>query len=491
MMSLRARFRQLWDPADILDSMWNVLSSSYVTLLLLLVLGVLAGLIVIVPQQPAATLADGAASAAWLSSVRGRFGAATDWMLHWGLFNLAHSLWLRGLLGLLAFNLVLGAIDLLRPRQPSAVTAQQSQTLLTEPLEAVQSAEFAEKLKATLHSRGYRVHEKGQRGRLYANRFVPYLVMVYAGMLVTITGLAISERVSWWEEGVNLRPGQVRPLGHGTALSVRAEVVPVGAGQTAGPSRGEYTNLTFLRQDREIGSAILRGTAPSCYAGLVFCSGEAEQALLVQAKDEGGLGLMLTTPETGVAQFAQVPLRFPKDDSPRYIVMLTPGSPPGGRYFQQSANERYILVPARNLTLRLHYSAPGLGTSRQVTPTFQVEAFRSAERTPFLVQEFSSTATIEIAGDHYVFTPTRYAVIKFGQDYGMLVLLAGGAVLLVGLALTAWRPKQRLWTDVRSSQNGGTLTIMTDAAAGRRGRRWFEGFVQYLAAALTLHSPDS
>lgn len=490
MTRLRAHFRQLWDPADILDSMWNVLASPYTALFLLLGLGVLVGLIAIVPQQPAATLADPVASAAWLSSARGRFGGATDWLLYSGLLNVAHSLWLRGLLGLLALNLVLGVIDLSRPRQPSAVTAQQSQTLMTEPAEAVQGAEFSEKLKAALRAMGYRVREKGQGSRLYAHRFVLCLVMVYVGMLMAIAGLAVSERVAWWEEGVSLRPGQVRPIGHATGLAVRAEVVPMGTAQTAGSARSEYTKLTFLRQDREVGNGILRGKGPAFHAGLAFYQGESEQALLVQAQDEGGRDLMLSTPETGAAQFAQVPLRFLKEESPRYIVMLTPGSPPAGRYFQQGANERYVLVPARNLTLRLHYSAPG-AASPEVTPTFQVEAFRSAERTPFLVQEFSSTAAIEISGDRYVFTPARYVVIKFGQDYGVLLLLAGGAVLLAGLVLTIWHPLQRLWTSMHSTERGGTLMIMTDATSVRRGHPWFEGLVQYLATALLLHFPDS
>jgi len=471
-----------------LDSLWNVLASHYVRLLLFLGVAVLGVLLAILPQRPAAALADPATATIWLESARGRFGGATDWLLASGFFDVTHSLWLRGLLGLLAFSLALGVVDLLRPRQPSAALARESQILATEPPETVQTAELAKKLGEALRAKGYRVREKGQGGRLYADRFAPYLLTVYVGMLLAIAGLAVSERVAWWEEGVSLRPGQVRPIGHGTGLSVSAEVVVQDAGQQASQVSGEYTRLTFLRQEREVGSAILRGKGPALFAGLAFFAGESEQTLLAQAKDSAGQDLMLSTPETGAAEFAQVPLRFLNEENPRYIVMLTPGSPPVGRYFQQSANERYILVPSRSLTLRLHYSTPA---SRENAPSFAIEAFRRAESTPFLVQEFSSTTTVEISGDRYVFTPTRYAVIKFGQDYGMLLVLLGGAVVVAGLALSLWRPQQRLWTSVRSTQKGRTLTIMTDAAPARGGHPWFPALVQHLATAVTLRAVDA
>jgi hypothetical protein len=188
----------------------------------------------------------------------------------------------------------------------------------------------------------------------------------------------------------------------------------------------------------------------------------------------------MRTPETGAARFTEVSLRFRKQESSRYIVMLTPGVAPG-RYFQQSANERYILVPDRNLTLRLSYSGaiggPGL-------PLFQMEAFRSSERSPFYVQQLRGEGSMEIAGDTYLLTPRQYAVIKMGRDYGALLVIAGAAIVLLGLALTALRPMQRMWLTVWHEANAPTIEIVASAGPGIASCTPFGAVMQHLQELL-------
>jgi hypothetical protein len=179
-----------------------------------------------------------------------------------------------------------------------------------------------------------------------------------------------------------------------------------------------------------------------------------------------------------------VTLRFGEDASPQYIVALglTPGTQLG-RQFEQRGNERYVLVPSRNVTVRLLYRPAQPG---EATPSFQAEAFRSNETLPFYQRQFSGSESVEIDGDRYAFEPQRYAVIRFGQDYGLALVGLGASVALVGMALSTWRPLQRLCL-VSQPGNGGVKLRFTASTVLKRGTpKWFEELVQSVAASLTL-----
>jgi hypothetical protein len=303
---------------------------------------------------------------------------------------------------------------------------------------------------------------------------------------LVLGGAALSERTAWWEEDFTLGPGQVRSLGHGTGLSLRAET----AGEAGTPSRasGAQTTLTFFRGDRQVGQKALPAHAPSLYERLLFYATASEPALRVTAKDAAGRSIALQTPETGATQFSELALRFREEEaSPQYIVVLSlrPGSS-AGRQFQQQGNERYVLVPGRDLTLRLRYATGG--SESDPGPTFQVEAFRDAETSPFYRQDLTGDHSLEIAGDFYAFEPQRYTAIKFGQDYGLVLVFPGAALLLVGILLSARLPPQRLWLLSQSAENEMRLHLIAiPHTADRPVVPWFENLVQTVAAQLAWH----
>ncbi|HNT05232.1 MAG TPA: hypothetical protein PKJ21_03505, partial [Anaerolineae bacterium] len=105
-----------------------------------------------------------------------------------------------------------------------------------------------------------------------------------------------------------------------------------------------------------------------------------------------------------------------------------------------NGNQGYVLVPERDLSLRVSFALPPQGG---VEPLFQVEAFRGAETAAFQQVVITSTEVIEIDGDRYTLEPQRHALIQFGRDYSPLFSLLGGVLVVTGLCLYAWQAARR------------------------------------------------
>jgi hypothetical protein len=300
--------------------------------------------------------------------------------------------------------------------------------------------------------------------------------------LLIIAGLAISDRTAWWEENVSLGAMQVRPLGHGTDVAVAARVSEPIYDPATGSWQDGPTELTLLRDGREIGKWPLSDRVPRLHEGLLFYARNPEDVVLVQGEDSMGQNLPLQTPETGTTQFAQAVLRFREGERPRYIVVIDPRR---GRQFsrplEQKENEKYVIVPGRNLSLRVVHNPP---QADEAVPTYAVEAFRGDDSSPFHRQEISSRDTIRIDGDRYTFTPQRYAVLRFGQDYGLALMLGGAIASVAGTILASWHRPRRLWVVARPNSGQVSLHFLTGRSAPVPV--WLDDLVQSVATALEL-----
>lgn len=499
-MIIKGRLSELWDGTDVLDSLWRVLGSPQVTILLFVALAVVIILGMLIPQRPTSASSDPVAESLWLTSLRAKYGGIADGLVQLGVFDLYRSFWLRGLLGLLALNLVLGWVELAHPRYrlrvPVPLTSGQKEVrqyaqgpirwveIPLGVLPAPQTVDlWRERIQARLRADRHRLIGSVDRDVMYADRFTLLPMLVYLGLLLILAGLLLSEHTAWWEEGVLFRPGQVRPVGHGTGLALRADAIEADYDPVSGRLRGARTELTFLRAGGPVGRDFLYDHAPSLYAGLLLYQTSTEPVLLVQAQDTGGKSLALGTPETGAAQFAEVTLRFREETAARFIVVLdltTRATPPTtggpvGRQFEERGNEGYVLVPSRDLSLRLRYASPEAAGG---TAVFQVEAFRGAESIPFYQAQFTGEAVLEIEGDRYRFIPQRHAVVKFGQDYAIVLVLLGAAIVLVAGSLSVWQRPRRLWVIVRPVRGEARLLLIAEGIAPGQSGKWFDALTQ-------------
>ncbi|MGQ9493411.1 MAG: cytochrome c biogenesis protein ResB [Anaerolineae bacterium] len=481
--TVKAHWTAWWSSEDPLDSLWRVFASPYLTMLLLASLAMLICLGIILPQRPVEAITDLMANNLWLTSLRERYHNAADWLVRLKLSDIHRSLWLRGILGLLAFNLLLGTVDLIRPRH-GWHTGLERKVLVNDPVLVSSPEQVLECVRQILHDQHYR-YLAGKNNRLAcADRSWTGPLLVYLGLLLILGGLAISERTAWWEDNVTLRPGQVRPLGHGINLAVRADTITAKIDPSGRKANNGHTELAFLQENGETTRKTLQNLTPLFYGSLLFYQTSTEPVLLVQAQDANGRNLPLRTPETGATQFMEVALHFREGDTPRYFVVLDvmPGSQLS-RQFQQSGLERYVLVPSRDLSLRLRYNPIHPGAT---TPFFTVEAFRSAETLSFYQHQFHTAETVEIAGDRYSFQPQRYAVIKFGRDYGLVFILPGAVLVLLGIILSVRQPLKRIWLAIQPFRGAVNLHLVVNAPATEGEPPWFESLVQDIVAALNV-----
>lgn len=399
-MTIRRRLAEQWDSRDVLSSLWRLFASPWTTIVLLLALGLLICATVLLPQLPSEAALDPVAASVWLASFRAQYGLLAEWMVRLSLINLIHSAWLRVLLGLLGFNLILVAADLW-------------QQLRTRESDQNQSA--------------------GRVG-LWAS------LLVVCGLVLILAGGVVQERLAWREGNVSLRPGQVKPVGHGSGLAFRADLIKSHYDPSTGLVHGGQTELTFLNADGVAGRKVLFDQTPSFFSGLMFHQVSTEPVLLIRAADAAGHRLALQTPETGASELGEVTLRFRDEEASRYIVVLGVPGQTAALQFQQKGNQGYVLVPERDLSLRVSFALPPQGG---VEPLFQVEAFRGAETAAFQQVVITSTEVIEIDGDRYTLEPQRHALIQFGRDYSPLFSLLGGVLVVAGLCLYAWQAARR------------------------------------------------
>ncbi len=484
-MNIRDRLAHTWDSKDLLDSLWHVLASGYVSLVLVVSIAVLVCLTLLVPQRPAQALTDPTTNNLWLTSLRDRYDVTADWLIRLGLVDVYRSLWFRGVFGFLAFNLMLGTIELVRPRLRLIETMDTR--VLTSDVSLEEQAALLKRAEQTLREHKFRLVRGLHQSVIYADRYMLYRLLAYVGILFVVGGLAFSERTSWWEDNFVLRPGQVRPLGHDISLAVHARALDGVVGLDDTPGRNAQIELSFFRANSQVGRSVLRGRLPALFSGLLFWQTSVEPALLVTAQDNGGKDLGLQTPETGTTEFREVALRFREEGSRRYIVALgLPASEQLGRQFEERGNERYVLVPSRNLTLRLSYQPLASG---ETAPGFRVEVFRPNELSPFHQHDFEVTSILEIEGDAFTFEPQSYVVLKFGQDHGLVLILLGTVLAVLGTLLGAWRPLQRMWLATRVS-SGEVNLLLTPTALTRHGiPPWFESVVEAVEVALVSDAP--
>lgn len=97
---------------DVLDGLWRIASSGRATLALLSLLVITLGLAVALPQLPAGL--DSAARGRWLDAAAAGYRGVGTLLRDLGLFAILEGMWLRVLLGLLAYNLGLRLADQLQ-----------------------------------------------------------------------------------------------------------------------------------------------------------------------------------------------------------------------------------------------------------------------------------------------------------------------------------------------------------------------------------------
>lgn len=446
-----------------IDRLWRLMTSDRLlaALLVLLALTVLVGLLV--PQVPS-DLSQPEDAVRWLTEASGRFGGLGTLMQVGGLFDLQQSPWLRLLVGLLAFVLLLRlaqSVSRLQPANPQSVAAaaqrwplQAGFTLTTDVDTAL--AEVADDLR----QEGWQVatqrtetaaHVAAQRSRvgLWA------APLIYAGALLCLLALWIGQVFGWQETGLVLLPGQPTPLQRDSRQSLTLvqdkEGMAAVAWQTAG---GEPVTRTLSAA----------GTAR--LPGMTVRRTGAGQMLTATAWDAAGAPLQL-----------------------RLLDEQSPAQTTANLVFDQPRAERAFLVPARQIAFSVVAFAalPERGFNG---PTYLVQAFQVGQREPLFNEFIEGDASLTIGDDRYDLRSGQYVTVRTSNNPGTPLLVLGGLLAAGGVMLGLVRPTGLLYLHIQRQRHlTHTTARLQPSPAWRQGGRWLAAWVSTYSQQLPPGPP--
>jgi len=457
-----ARIPREW---DILDTLWRLFSSTQLVAIVLLVVALASALGTLFPQAPSQATGDSAVYAQWLASVQGGYGGWFDFLDTMGLFDLYGSWWFRALLALLAFSLIISAvervaslwpfirqIEVKRSNDSFADASRQTVFSVDQPVE-----QLVERLKTTLTRRLCRTLVRRGEGMvyLYADRFWVEVaaLMGHVGLIVILVGAVVTDRLVWREDAVTLSPNQSYEIGHGLDAVLRFGKLELDTYPDGSPS--DYRAYVQLIEDDAEFERIIGVHRPFSYRGVSFYLISHGMAVAVKASDQDGQSLLLQSFADGAETAAVVSLPF------------------GGHQ-----SERYFAVPAQDIVFQLVFYQ-SLPDHSYHGPVFLVQAFQGSAIEPIYSGFIERSSSLKVGDATYHLALDQYSVLRIVRDPAIAVVVLGLLLTIVGHFLWLYWSPIRFWVAV--SEKGDRTTVRL-AGTAERGETdfasWFKGLAQ-------------
>jgi len=415
---------------DSLDALWRIASGNTTHLVLLALLALSLVLGSLLPQLPAADAVDPATANRWLSTTVTRCGTLGTLLRTVGLFDIAHAFWFRLLLALLAFHLLLSAVEAAqtawaalsnrrRPPLPSSDAPHEASASLPPPLRKAVDAVRSQLAASGLRVPGEQQEEETPTGAfLYADRarigvLGPLLKSI--GALLLLLGMFVNSAWGWQTGDLLLAPEQEVALGRDTGLRLRL------AQATHAASSGQ---LLFLDGNGQAIARPLGIARPARYRGISVHQKDDGAALMVRGEDQAGQPLTLH-PLTAEGTAG---------DS----VSLT---------FDQPQAERHLTVPDHNLALRI-VAQTSASEDEADQVTFMLQVYQGGSSEPILETSIRESSVLEVDEARFEFRPARYTVLRVAHSPGLAGLSAGGLLILLGVTVPLIWPALQVWAEL-------------------------------------------
>jgi hypothetical protein len=261
--------------------------------------------------------------------------------------------------------------------------------------------------------------------------------MLYAGGLLVLAGLWVSQVLGWQETGLVLIPGRPTPVQNlrGSTLTVSEDI-------------GE-PKITLQTADGIPTTAMLSASGQARLGGLALHQVGEGQLVTLSARDAGGSPLQI-----------------------RLLDEQAPGSDSVALVFDQPRAERAVLIPDRQLVISV-VDFPALPERGFANPTLLVQAFVEGTRDPVFNEFVEGNASIPIGEDSFDLRRGQTITVQASTSPGTPLAVLGGLLALSSLFLGLWRPAGRLSLQLRQQRDAVRVTAGLDPALGwRQGGRW-------------------
>lgn len=460
---------------EIIDRLWRPLVTMRGAMILALVLAALAFTGTLVAQAPSDLEGGSRAYAAWIESLRPRYGTWTIILERLQLFTVFTSIWFRTTVALLAISLVACSASRTRriwerARHPSAaigpVTGDRV-PLVAAFTTALGPAAALEQVGLALGRRLFRIaiDERPTSLDLVAVRFrwAPFAsVITHLSIVVILVGAVVGAAFGFHESRVSIPIGTSVEVGHDTGLSVLAKGF-TDLYYPDGSPRDYASHLVLTRAGTPVAEMDVRVNEPLRYGDVS-----------IYQSYFGAAASMRITDSKGASVFgAVVPLELVTADGSHVVGRIT---------LADRATTVYVIAPASG---RLDPAIqPGQMEIRIVGPRDPMNARVQilTQGVPTLIDDLTVTFVRE----------ARFTGLIVARDPGR-GLVWGGAALLVAASLAAFALRERrVWATARPTSAGSEIRLaMTQRRPSGGDLAAFERLTAEIQAAMDVHQHET
>jgi cytochrome c biogenesis protein len=527
---------------DVFQPIWRLLTSVRFAVMFIALLALFGLMGVVIPQVPEAMRGNGVATQQWVDAERGTFGPLTTPMDRLGLFEVFHARWFLIALGFLVVNVTTCTFNRWSPtfrnvfhpprRVPDTFFDRAHNRVALAPVDPAAA-------EATLRKARFKVQRDTENGAtyLFADRypwtqlatFISHLALILfisGGLITHLTGFTADVFAG---EGTT---SPIFAVSNPNQLQVRIDQA-IGKFGAQGNALDYRTHLTIFKNGEQVASGFTTVNDPLKYGGYRFHQ---------VAYQPWGVELKMREVATGNTVFHET---FPLQDTtaaPTVTItdasgktLLTDVIPPTD--FLQTASGGLVTVPGSGHTiwlgitpkdaqawqlvafdpqaggqgaeLRVEQGATGVLSGMHVrfdgvkllpsslgvgvpgsTDQELAELTSGPDGQPALTLIGQNQPAIALAQGQattvgpyeYTFEGTRhFAGIAVKKDHGATFIWVATAMLLIGLALTFYVPRRRLWLRLTSDR--------TQVAALAEKSGGFEKDMRTLAVRLGVPVP--
>jgi cytochrome c biogenesis protein len=430
-------------PADVGERLWHLFTSMRTGLALILALAALGLVGTLVIQAPAGLSADPRAHAAWVESVRPKYGGWTSVLDTLGMFSVFASVWFRGITLLLVTSVLACSVNraphlwklTVHPRTKVSETFFGHAPLHFATTTSASGADAAAIIETAFRALRFRtiVETDGGIVHVYAdsNRWGPFgTVIAHLSLVVILVGALVGGTFGFRNDDLAVAVGSTVDVGNGTGLSVEATRFADSYYTNGSPS--DYaSDLVVYREGQQVAAATVRVNHPLTVNDVTFYQSFFGAAAVIHISD----------PEGTILVDQGVPLEWPTDDGRHVFGQIVLGDT--GRYLD-------LVAPAS-----------GEVDARIKPGQIQAEVYETGNAgSPVDVQVLTQGTKASVAGFDMTFVRERqFTGLIAARDPGVVLIWLGCLFLVAGTSLVFFFPCRRAWAQVRPGAGGTSLQV--------------------------------
>lgn len=432
-------------PFYLMDRVWRFFISKKTGLVLILAMGLLSLVGTLLAQAPDDIRGDSAGYAAWLDSVRPKYGGWTDLLSRAGLFHVFSSIWFEAVSALLAVSILACTWNraprlwrrATRPRVHMADSFFTRAALGAVVAVPVPPARALEAASAALRAHRFRtiVDPQGQGRTFYADRFRfgPFgTLLAHIGFVVIIAGVVLSGSTGFKNNQFTVPVGSRVEVGYGTGLAVQANSFNDSYYPDGSP-RDYASDLAIYRGGQVVARQTVRVNEPLSYGGITFHQAFFGTAAAVRVRDSAGR----------TVYDSAVPLNWTSSDGKHSIGQFT--------------------LPNQGLSVYVVMAASGEVDPNIGAGQVQLEIYqRGQDSQPIATQVIDEGKASTISGLSYTFRrEVQFTGLIVSRDPGAIWVWTGSVLMVLGLFAVFFFPHRRIWVRVNRAGAGSEVRFAT------------------------------